>query len=171
MLYSTCDHSKHGYHCEASFLFWYSYSIFLGNIWWWVKFTSIVLSKICTKCNFYIRDCAWELRVMFQILCSLASSSLLQYLVSDVSRKKRVALAKNNIPPDQLLGLSLVYIKRISSKIVYLKCAVTLRKWNFLNALKYPARAPEYPHYISMDDILTLVESVTRSGCLYPLTK
>ena len=50
------------------------------------------------------------------------------YLVSDISRKERVVIAKNKIPPDQLLGLSFVYLKRISSEIVYLKCAVTLRK-------------------------------------------
>ena len=42
-----------------------------------------------------------------------------RHLVSDVSRKERVALAKNKIPPNQLLGLSLVYMKRISSEIVY----------------------------------------------------
>jgi len=41
------------------------------------------------------------------------------HLVSDVSTKERVALAKNKIPPNQLLGLSLVYMKRISSEIVY----------------------------------------------------
>jgi len=43
-----------------------------------------------------------------------------RHLVSDLSRKERVALAKNKIPPNQLLGLSLVYINRISSEIVYL---------------------------------------------------
>ena len=43
-----------------------------------------------------------------------------RHLVSDVSGKERVALAKNKIPPDQLLGLSFIYLKRISSEIVYL---------------------------------------------------
>jgi len=34
--------------------------------------------------------------------------------------KEELALTKNKIPPNQLLGFSLVYIKRIGSKIVYL---------------------------------------------------
>ena len=61
---------------------------------------------------------------MSKILCFLASFSLHFHLASDVSRKKRVARTKNEIPPGQLLGLSLVCMKRISSE----KCAVTLRK-------------------------------------------
>ena len=35
-----------------------------------------------------------------------------------LEKKEVITLAKNNIPPDQLLGLSIVYMQRISSEIV-----------------------------------------------------
>ena len=70
---------------------------------------------------------------------------------------------------NQLLDLSLVYMKRISVLEV---CSDTKDvKLTFLyphgpsSSFKYPE--PQHIYTIPMDDILTLIDPRTRSGCVY----
>ena len=99
------------------------------------------------------------------------------YSSSDVSRKERVALAKNEIPPESIGG----FVTCLYEENWWLACVLEVCsdnkevKLTFLhphgpsNSFKYPE--PQNIHTIPMDDILTLVDPRTRSGHVYSLTK
>ena len=99
------------------------------------------------------------------------------YSSSDVSRKERVALAKNEIPPESIAG----FVTCLYEENWWLACVLEVCsnnkevKLTFLhphgpsNSFKYPE--PQNIHTIPMDDILTLVDPRTRSGRVYSLTK
>ena len=101
------------------------------------------------------------------------------YSLSDVSRKERVALAKNEIPPESIAGHG--FVTCLYEENWWLACVLEVCsdnkevKLTFLhphspsNSFKYPE--PQNIHTIPMDDILTLVDPRTRSGCVYSLTK
>ena len=99
------------------------------------------------------------------------------YSASDVSRKERVALAKNEIPPELIAG----FVTCLHEENWWLASVLELFsdtkevKLTFLhphgpsNLFKYPE--PQNIHTIPMDEVLTLVDPRTRSGRVYSLTK
>ena len=99
------------------------------------------------------------------------------YSASDASRKERVTLAKNDIPPESIAGfVTCLYEGNWWLACVLEVCSDTKKvKLTFLhpqgpsNSFKYPE--PRNIHNIPMDDILTLVDPRTRSGRVYSLTK
>ena len=99
------------------------------------------------------------------------------YSSSDVSRKERVTLAKNNIPPESISGfVTCSYDGNWWLACVLEVCSDTkevnltfLHPHSPSNSFKYPE--PHNIHTIPMDDILTLVDPRTRSGRVYSLTK
>ena len=99
------------------------------------------------------------------------------YSSSDVSRKERVALTKNEIPPESIAGfVTCLYEENWWLACVLVVCSDTKEvKLTFLhlhgpsNSFKYPE--PRNIHTIPMDDILTLVDPRTKSGRVYSLTK
>ena len=99
------------------------------------------------------------------------------YSLSDDSRKERVALAKNEIPPESIAGfVTCLYEEKWWLACVLEVCSEKKEvKLTFLhprgpsNSFKYPE--PQNIHDILLDDILTLVDPRTRSGRVYSLTK
>ena len=101
------------------------------------------------------------------------------YSASDASRKERVTLAKNDIPPKSIGNAG--FVIRLYEGNWWLACVLEVCsdtkkvKLTFLhpqgpsNSFKYPE--PRNIHNIPMDDILTLVDPRTRSGCVYSLIK
>ena len=99
------------------------------------------------------------------------------YSSSDASRKERVTLTKNDIPPESITG----FVTCSHDGSWWLACVLEVCsdtkevKLTFLyphgpaNSFKYPE--PHIIHTIPMDDILTLVDPRTRSGRVYSLTK
>ena len=92
-----------------------------------------------------------------------------------VFRKERVALAKNEVSPESIAGFFTFW----HEKNQWLACVLEVCndtkevKLTFLhphspsNLFKYPE--PQNIHTIPMDDILTLVDPRTRSGCEYSI--
>jgi hypothetical protein len=99
------------------------------------------------------------------------------YSASDTSRKERVTLAKNDIPPELVAS----FVTCLYNENWWLACVLGVCndtkevKLTFLhphgpsNSFKYPD--PHNIHTIPMDDILTLVDPRTRSGRVYSLAK
>ena len=99
------------------------------------------------------------------------------YSSSDVSRKERVTLTKNEIPPESIAG----FVTCLHEENWWLACVLEVCsdtkevKLTFLhphgpsNSFKYPE--PQNFHIIPMDNILTLVDPRTRSGRVYSLRK
>ena len=88
------------------------------------------------------------------------------YSSSDVSRKERVALVKNEIPPESIAG----FVTCLHKENWWLACVLEVcSPHGPSNSFKYPE--PQNIHTIPMDDILTLVDPMTKSGCVYFLTK
>ena len=99
------------------------------------------------------------------------------YSASDTFKKERVTLAKNDIPPESIAGfVTCLYDGNWWLACVLEVCSDTKKvKLTFLhphgpsNSFKYPD--PHNIHTIPMDDILTLVDPRTRSGCVYALSR
>ena len=99
------------------------------------------------------------------------------YSAPDASRKKKVTLAKNDIPPESIAGfVTCLYDGNWWLACVLEVCSDTKDvKLTFLhphrpsNSFKYPD--PHNINTIPMDDILTLVDPRTRSGRVYTLTR
>ena len=99
------------------------------------------------------------------------------YSSSDVSRKEKVTLAKNNIPPELIPG----FVTCLHEEDLWLACGLEVcsdpkeMKRTFLhphgpsNWFKYPE--PQNINTIPMDDILTHVDRRTKSVNMYSLTK
>ena len=93
------------------------------------------------------------------------------------SGKRDNILAKNAIPPESITG----FVTCLCEENWWLACVLEVCsdtnevKLTFLhphdpsNSFKYPE--PQSVHSVPMDDILTLVDPRTRSGCVYTLTK
>ncbi len=89
------------------------------------------------------------------------------YSASDTSRKERVTLAKNDIPPELIVG----FVTCLYDGNWWLACVLGV-----CNDISASSRSVKYPephniHTIPMDGILTLVDPRTRSGRVYSLTK
>ena len=99
------------------------------------------------------------------------------YSSSHTSRKERVALGKNEIPPESIAGfVTCLHEGNWWFACVLKVCCDTNKvQLTFLhphgpsNSFKYPE--PQNIHTIPMDHILTLVDPRTRSGRVYSLTK
>ena len=81
-------------------------------------------------------------------------------------RKKRVALAKNEIPPESIAG----FVTCLHKENWWLACVLEVcSPHGPSNSFKHPE--PQNIHTIPMDNILTLVDPMTKSGRVYSLTK
>ena len=160
-------------------------SVLIGHVATYLLLTlGIVAMKIMRE-NRVVLNVAFNSHVQSLVrenctlLCQLSDSTVKvkSYSSSDVSRKERVALAKNEIPPESIAG----FVTCLHEENWWLACVLEVCsdtkevKLTFLhphgpsNSFKYPE--PQNIHTIPLDDILTLIDPRTRSGRVYSLTK